>query len=65
MDVVSIKDEVFALGSTIYEIWTTRKPCQNDSQWVGDYYSVVLDNFKNQQFPDLTHIIPAKIILKC
>lgn len=65
MDAVSVQDEVFALGSTIYEIWTTRKPYQNDSQWEGGYYSVVLDHFKNRRFPDLAHITPADIIRKC
>jgi len=29
-DKISIGDELFALGSTIYEIWTTRRPYQEE-----------------------------------
>ncbi|KAF2455965.1 hypothetical protein BDY21DRAFT_288763, partial [Lineolata rhizophorae] len=30
MGSISTSDELFALGSTIYEIWTARKPYQDD-----------------------------------
>ncbi|KAF2253831.1 kinase-like protein [Trematosphaeria pertusa] len=63
-DTINIRDELFALGSTIYEIWTSKKPYQDDSGCDADYRTV-LDHFKNQRFPDLTGILPASIIMKC
>lgn len=62
---ISVKDELFALGSTIYEIWTSRKPYQNNSQCDPEYYRVVIDHFKNQRFPDFTGILSGSIIMKC
>jgi hypothetical protein len=55
----TVKDDLFALGSTIYEIWTSKKPYQNHD------YRTVLDHFRNQRFPDLTGVLPAGIIRKC
>lgn len=57
--------ELFALGSTIYEIWTTRKPYQNDSLRDHDHYEAVLDNFRNQRFPNITGVLSANIIKQC
>lgn len=59
-DVVDMADELFALGSTIYEIWTTRKPYHDeDGKTVQEY-------FKNQTFPaDVEKLPPTSVIVQC
>ena len=59
-DKINIDDELFALGSTIYEIWTTRRPYQEEPD------DAVDEHFRNQQFPeDLMNLPPASIVTKC
>jgi serine/threonine protein kinase len=59
-DRISMSDELFALGSTIYEIWTTRKPYQEEPDDIVDEY------FRNEKFPeDLVSLRPARIITQC
>ena len=37
-DKINISDELFALGSAIYEIWTTRKPYQEEPEGAVDQH---------------------------
>ncbi|KAF2176312.1 kinase-like protein [Zopfia rhizophila CBS 207.26] len=55
----SIQSELFALGSTIYEIWTTTRPYQDEPD------HIVEQNYKSQCFPDVGTLPVAKIIKKC
>ncbi|KAF2241447.1 kinase-like protein [Trematosphaeria pertusa] len=55
----SIASELFALGSTIYEIWTTTRPYEDEPD------DTVEDNYKHQCFPDVEALPVAKIIKKC
>lgn len=67
-DTFTVKDDLFALGSTLYEIWTSKRPYQNDQndfRCERDHYRTVLDHFRNQRFPDLTRVLPAGIIRQC
>ena len=55
----SIQSELFALGSTIYEIWTTTRPYQDEPD------EIVEQNYKCQCFPDVKTLPVAKIIKNC
>jgi len=55
----SIPNELFALGSTIYEIWTTTRPYQNEPD------DMVEQNYKCLRFPDLGSLPVAETIHKC
>ena len=56
---VTIRTELFALGSTLYEIWTGRKPYQDKSD------EDVICCFRDSQFPDVENLPPASVISKC
>lgn len=56
---VTIRTELFALGSTLYEIWTGRKPYQDKSD------EDVIRCFRDSQFPDVENLPPASVISKC
>ncbi|KAG9241303.1 kinase-like domain-containing protein [Calycina marina] len=55
----SIQSELFAPGSTLYEIETTYKPYpdKNDGE--------LAKLFKANKFPDTRELIPGKVITKC
>ncbi|OAP64344.1 hypothetical protein AYL99_00316 [Fonsecaea erecta] len=55
----SIQNELFALGSTIYEIWTTTRPYQDEPD------EKVEQNYKCQCFPDVQTLPVAKVIQNC
>ena len=55
----SVGSELFALGSTIYEIWTTKQPYRDMSD------VEVRELYKSNRFPDLDGIPAAGIIKKC
>lgn len=55
----SIACELFALGSTIYEIWTTRQPLEELSN------KEVENRYKSHRFADLTNLPVATVIHKC
>ncbi|KAF2245204.1 kinase-like protein [Trematosphaeria pertusa] len=55
----SIKSELFALGSTMYEIWTASRPYQNEPD------DIVEENYKCRCFPDVGTLPVADIIEKC
>ncbi|PGH02011.1 serine/threonine protein kinase [Helicocarpus griseus UAMH5409] len=54
----SIPSEIFALGSAIYEIWTTRQPYHDLSD------KEVEERYKHQQFAELSDIPVDEIIPK-
>lgn len=56
---VTVQSELFALGSTIYEIWTSRQPYQDETD------DAVRRYYEDQRFPDLEGLPPAEIIKKC
>ncbi|KAK5205008.1 hypothetical protein LTR41_009218 [Exophiala xenobiotica] len=54
-DTVSdIQDDLFDLGSLIFEIWTGSTPSWSESSSDGQ-----------QGFPDLTRVLPAAVIMQC
>ncbi|KIW76726.1 hypothetical protein Z517_09170 [Fonsecaea pedrosoi CBS 271.37] len=55
----SIRAELFALGSTIYEIWTTTRPFQDDPD------DMVEEKYKCRRFPDVDALPVAGIIKGC
>ena len=56
---LSVKDEIFALGSLIYTIWTTHQPYhEEDERTVERYYEKL-------QFPAVHHLHVGHIIAKC
>ncbi|KAF2241827.1 kinase-like protein [Trematosphaeria pertusa] len=55
----SIANELFALGSTIFELWTTTRPYENETD------NIVEDNYKHHRFPDVENLPVAKVIRKC
>lgn len=55
----SISSELFALGSTIYEIWTAARPYEDEPD------ELVEENYKHQCFPDLDTLPVAEIVRKC
>lgn len=55
----TIADELFALGSMIYEIWTTRQPYKDEER------TVVTQNFKAGRFPEVGYLRVGNIILGC
>ncbi len=58
-DVPSVQDDLFALGSVIYEIWTGEMPC-----WRSDD-NKSSPSQQEPRFPDMIGIRPAAIIVKC
>ena len=54
----SIQSELFALGSTMYEIWTTTRPYHDEPE------ETVEQNYKRQCFPDVRTLPVAEIIEK-
>jgi serine/threonine protein kinase len=55
----SLQSELFALGSTIYEIWTTTRPYQDEPD------DMVEQKYKAQCFPDVGTLPVAQIITNC
>ena len=55
----TVAEELFALGSMIYEIWTTRQPYEDEEE------SVVEQNFKEGRFPEVGHLRAGSIITAC
>lgn len=55
----TIADELFALGSMIYEIWTTTQPYEDEEE------TVVTQNFREGRFPHVGHLRVGSIILGC
>lgn len=58
-DSPSIPSELFALGSTIHEIWTTKQPYHDLS------HEEVESRYKSQNFPDLGDLPVAEPIRRC
>ena len=55
----SLPAELFALGSTLYEIWTTRRPYEYLSN------EEVETRYKDQQFPYLGDLLVGDVIRRC
>ncbi|KAL9129664.1 MAG: hypothetical protein Q9217_001943 [Psora testacea] len=55
----TIAEELFALGSMIYEIWTTRQPYEDEDE------RVVEQNFTEGRFPEVGHLRVGGIIIGC
>ncbi|KAF2254381.1 hypothetical protein BU26DRAFT_514307 [Trematosphaeria pertusa] len=55
----ALKCELFALGSTIYKLWTTTRPYEDEPN------DTVEDSYKHQCFPDVGTLPVAEIIKKC
>lgn len=56
---VTVRTELFGLGSLLYEIWTGSMPYQDESD------EDVNDHFRKSQFPDVENLPPASVISKC
>ncbi|KZF20451.1 kinase-like protein [Xylona heveae TC161] len=55
----TVETEIFALGSVIYEIWTTNAPYRDETD------EVVEERFKNKQYADVNHLPVGNIIRGC
>ena len=55
----TVAEELFALGSMIYEIWTTRQPYEDEEE------SMVEENFKDGRFPEVGYLRAGNIITAC
>ena len=55
----SIEDEIFALGSAIYEIWTTQQSYQDEEE------ELVTWNYRQRRYPDVENLPVADIMTKC
>ena len=58
-DDITISSEIFALGSTLYEISTTQPPYENYSD------AAIMEFFRANKYPDVTSLELGKIISKC
>lgn len=56
---ITVKAELFALGSTLYEISTTMKPYQDKT------FGNIQKLYSAKQFPDTQDLLLGDIILKC
>ncbi|KAL9127659.1 MAG: hypothetical protein Q9217_003506 [Psora testacea] len=55
----NVQNEIYALGSAIYEIWTTIQPYQDEPE------KVVIQYFRDGQFPEVGHLPPTDVVMKC
>jgi serine/threonine protein kinase len=58
-DKTTITTEIFALGSTLYEIWMSKTPYEEECDEIVEY------RYQKQQFPNLDGLPIADVILKC
>lgn len=55
----SIQNEIFALGSTLYEVWMAKKPYEEEKD------EVVKEYYRKNQFPEPHDLPVAHVISKC